>query len=117
MYCSVRPIIMCALPVGSCCERQRLPRHHSYGRLAPAPGLGCGGALGLDAFQQPAGGFVVGVLRHQFATEGFGQDALGQVVDTAFGRGDFGFQLVGEGEELFDAADYFGLFFDPWHWK
>ncbi len=64
----------------------------------------------MDACEQHAGRFVVGVLRHQFATEGFGQDALGQVVDTAFGRDDLGFELVSEGEELYDAADDFGLF-------
>ena len=53
--------------------------------LSATFGFGCGGALGLDAAEQHAGGFVARVLRHQFASKGFGQDALGQVVDTAFG--------------------------------
>ena len=72
--------------------------------------------MGSHALQQHAGRFVVGGLRHQFASEGFGQNALGQVVDTAFGRGDFYFQLVGEGKELFDAADDFGLFTTWWNY-
>jgi len=34
---------------------------------------------------------------------------LGQAVDAYLGGFDAGFELVGEGEELFDAADYLGL--------
>ncbi|KXJ32877.1 hypothetical protein AX284_10505 [Pseudomonas sp. HUK17] len=81
------------------------------GSLSTTPGLGRGGALGLDAFQQHAGRFVIRVLGHQFAAEGFGEDALGQTINAHLGGFDTGFELVGEGEELFDAADDFGLFF------
>ena len=87
------------------------------GRFFTTLGFGGGGALGFDACEQRAGRFVVWVLGYQFASKGFGEDALGEMVDTAFGRGDFGFQLVGEGEELFYAADYFGLFFLLWTLK
>ena len=34
------------------------------------------GSLGLDAFQELRGGLVVGVLRDQLATEGFGKNGL-----------------------------------------
>lgn len=34
------------------------------------------GSLGLDAFHKHRGGLVVGVLRDQLATEGFGEDGL-----------------------------------------
>lgn len=80
-------------------------------RLAAAFGFGRGGALGADTFQQHAGRFVGGVLWHQFAAERLGEQTLGQRVDALLGSGDLGFQLVGVGEELFDAADDFGLFF------
>ncbi|WP_172491630.1 hypothetical protein [Aquipseudomonas alcaligenes] len=75
--------------------------------------------MGPDAFEQQAGWFVVRVLGHQFATKGLGQDALGQAVDARLGRGDLGFQLVGKGEELLDAADDFGLLSCWWNrkWK
>lgn len=66
--------------------------------------------MSLYAIQQHANWFVVRVLRHQFATEGFGKDALSQMVDACLGGFDAGFDLFGEGEKLFDAADYFGLF-------
>ena len=73
-------------------------------------GLRRSGALGLDALQQHAGRFVVRVLRHQLAAERLGKDALGQAVDARLSGFDASFELVGEGEELFDAADDFGLF-------
>ena len=62
------------------------------------------GTLGADALQQHAGRFVVRILRHQLAPEGLGENAPGQRVDALLGGGDFRFELVGEGEELFDAA-------------
>jgi len=65
--------------------------------------------LGFDAFEQQAGRFVVGVLWDQLASEGFSQDAPGQVVDARLSGFDAGFELVGEGEQLFDAADDFDV--------
>ena len=46
-------------------------------------------------------------MRDQFASEGFGEDALGQAFDARPSDTDQGFQLIGEGEELPDAADQF----------
>ena len=58
---------------------------HPTGNLFPAARLtwraialrDAGGfAFAADAFQQHRGRFVVGILRDQFATEGFGEDGL-----------------------------------------
>ena len=50
-------------------------------------------------------------LGGEFAAEGLGQDRLGEMVDPGLGVLDPPFDLVGEGEELLDAANDFGLFF------
>lgn len=68
-----------------------------------------GGALGLDAIQQQVGWFVVRVLRHEIASECFGENALGQTVNTYSGVTDSGFQPFSEREQLVDATDYFSL--------
>ncbi|KRG78190.1 hypothetical protein ABB30_05655 [Stenotrophomonas ginsengisoli] len=47
--------------------------------------FGRGSALGLDALEQDAGGFVGRVLGYELATERLGQDALGQGMDAGAG--------------------------------
>ena len=71
-------------------------------------------ALGAYAFQQDFGGLVVGVLRHQFATEGFGECGGGEIFYLSAGGGVASFESVGKGEKGFDAADDFSLFFRWW---
>ena len=51
-------------------------------------------------------------LLSEFAPEGFGQDALGEVVDAGQGVVDLLLDAVGVGEELVYSADDFGLFVD-----
>ena len=78
------------------------------------------GALCLNTFQQRFGGVVAadefGVvlapLLGEFASEGFGEYGLGELVNAGLGVFDLLLDLVGVGEELFYAADYFGLFFE-----
>jgi len=57
----------------------------------------------------------IGVLRTpfggEFAAKGFGEDRLGQVIDSRLGVFDPLFDLVGVDEELFDTGDYLGLLF------
>ncbi len=85
-------------------------------------GSGCAfrrlSARGADALQQHGGGFVVGVLRHQLAAEGLGEQCGRQAFDLGAGGGVAGFEAVGVGEQGFDAADDFVLLFARWqrHW-
>jgi len=74
------------------------------GGLAPTLWLRGDVVLGADASQQHTCRLVVRILRHQLATERLGEDALGQRIDALFGGGEFGFELIGESEELLDAA-------------
>ena len=75
-----------------------------------------------DAFEQLGGGFVGAVFGagefgfggNEFAAKGFGEDGLGEGVDAFAGGFHAGFDAVGEGEELVDAADDFFLFGDGW---
>ncbi len=53
-------------------------------------------------------------LGGEFTAKGFGEDGLGEVIDARLGDLDPLFDLVGEGEELFDAVDDLGLFFQFW---
>jgi hypothetical protein len=78
-----------------------------------------GGAFGLNFFQQGGGAvFTADQIRvfstplgGQLAAEGLRQDRLGEAVDAGQGVVDLLFDGVGVGEELFDAADDFVLFF------
>ena len=79
----------------------------------PGPG-GLVRAGGADAFEQDAGGFVVGVLRHQFAAEGLGEQGRREAFDLGAGGDVAGLNAVGEGEQGFDAADDLGLFIKGW---
>ncbi len=47
----------------------------------------------------------------EFTMKGFGENGLGEVVDAGLGILELRFDLISEGEELFDAVDDFGLFF------
>lgn len=93
------------LPGGRCLKRF----YGSSNAFAAAFGFWRGSALGLDALEQDAGRFVGRVLGHELAAEGLGQDALGQRIDASAGIGQASFELVGEGEEPFDAANNFRL--------
>ena len=68
-----------------------------------------------DSLQQYTGRLIVRVLWHQFATEGFGENRWRQFLDFSAGGGAAGFEAVGIGEQRFDLADDFGLFFYGWH--
>lgn len=81
----LRKQIRGALLSGDDCALSRVIGPHGSGVFSAALGFGGDGALGFDAFEQRVGRFVVAGLRHPFASECLGQDALGQVVDTAFG--------------------------------
>jgi len=63
----------------------------------------------IEALEQFGGGFVVRVLRHQFAAESLGQQRGGQPVNGGLCLVETGFEAVGEGEEGFDSADDFLL--------
>ena len=69
----------------------------------------------LQALEQLAGWFVVRVLWHQFATEGFGQKSRGHALGGGLGRLKAGFEAVGEGEQNFDTAEDLGLLFHAWN--
>jgi hypothetical protein len=62
-----------------------------------------------NPFQQHACRFVARILGHQFATEGLGEEGWGEAIDDLAGGCEAGFELVGEGEEGFDAIDNFFL--------
>lgn len=64
-----------------------------------------------DPFQQHARRFVVGILGHQLAAEGLGQQRWGEAIDDLAGSGEAAFELVGEGEEVLGAADDLNLLF------
>jgi hypothetical protein len=51
-----------------------------------------------DPVEEGLGGFVVRVLRDQFAPEGFGEDGGLQPVEQRAGAGSFRFEAVGAGE-------------------
>ncbi len=63
-----------------------------------------------NTLEQYAGGFVVGVLRHPLAAEGFGENRERQLVDTGAGGVVAGFDVVGVDERFLDATDDCGLF-------
>ena len=67
-----------------------------------------------DPFQQHARRFVVGVLGHQLAAEGLGQQGWGEAIDDLAGGGEAGFELVGEGEEVFYTTNNLFLFSNAW---
>lgn len=62
---------------------------------------------GFQSFQRRARRFVVGALGDEFAAEGFGEGGGGQTLHRFPRGGEAGFDPVGEGEEVFDAADDF----------
>jgi hypothetical protein len=66
--------------------------------------------LRSEALQQHTGGFIVQVLRHQFASEGLGENSLIEMVDQLTGVGPFGCEPIDPGEGCVDAAKYFSLF-------
>ena len=49
------------------------------------------------------------VAEDQFATEGLGEDGLGEIVDVSFGFGVAGLDLVGQREQAFHSANDFLL--------
>ena len=67
-------------------------------------GLG-GGALGADALQQRRGGFVVGVLGHEFPGEGLLEDALAQPPGPLEAGTDHGLGLLDYREPPLDLGD------------
>lgn len=67
---------------------------------------------GPDAFKQYARRLVVGVLRHQFAAKGFGEQGGREAVDLST-RGDVaGFEAVGVGKQRVDPPYDLCLFSD-----
>ena len=62
-------------------------------------------ALGGDAFEQLAGGFVVRVLRDELAGEGVAEDGLAQRLRALQLRIEVGFEVVDDGELVFDGFD------------
>jgi hypothetical protein len=50
----------------------------------------------LDSFEQNRSGFVVRILRDEFAAEGFGEDRLRERLDVRFGFSVPRFNLVGQ---------------------
>lgn len=72
--------------------------------------LGGGFAFGADAFEEGAGGFVVGVLGDEFAGKGLFQDGLAEGLG-ALQRGvDLPLILLDGREVLFEDADDLALF-------
>ena len=70
----------------------RILRRRELSRSRPATfGLRGRGAGGGQAIEEFAGGLVVGVLRHQFAPEGLGEEGRGQLLDALAGGGVAGF--------------------------
>src|SRR5437870_4211599 len=63
-----------------------------------------------DAFQQNGSGFVVWVLRDEFAAEGFGEDRLRELLDVRFGFRVARYELIGQRKQRFYAAHDFVLF-------
>ena len=64
-----------------------------------------GGALGADALQQRRGGFVVGVLGHEFPGEGLLEDALAQPPGPLEAGTDHGLGLLDDREPPLDLGD------------
>ena len=60
-----------------------------------------------NSFQQNRRAFVVGVLRHEFAAEGFGENGLRELVNVRFRFAVTRFERVSGFEECFDAPDAF----------
>jgi hypothetical protein len=79
--------------------------------------LGCllfrflGVAWGFDPIEQYTGRLIVGVLGDECASEGFGEEGGSQSIDVLTGFLVLGFDPIDFGEEGFDAADDFVLFF------
>jgi hypothetical protein len=70
--------------------RMPLPAPISSHRL-----LACtSGALRPDPFQEHAGGFVIRVLRHEFAPECLGKDSSIEMVDELAGAGGLGGETI-----------------------
>lgn len=89
----------------------------SRGGLPARSGLGGFVAAGGEAFEEFAGGFVVGGLRHEFAPEGLGEQGGDELPDLSAGSSDAGFEAAGEGEEGFCAADDFVVILQQGDWK
>ena len=70
-----------------------------------------------DPLQQNARGFVVRVLGNELAAEGLGQQGWGEAIDDLAGGCEAGFELVGEGEEGFNAVNNFVLLFNTWTYE
>lgn len=66
---------------------------------------GTGGTVGGDAPEEFAGGFVGGVLRNELAGEGVAQDGLAQGLGCRELGVDLGFEVVDDGELVFDELD------------
>jgi hypothetical protein len=60
-------------------------------------------SLSANAFQQDRGRFIVGVLLHQFAPEGFGEDRLAE----AIGRASLRHYICGEDIRFLDGLSQF----------
>jgi len=61
--------------------------------------------LFFDAFEQNRGGFVVGVLGHELAAEGLGEDGLGELVYVGLGLEIAFLNTVGVLEDGLDIVD------------
>ena len=64
---------------------------------------GLGFAFGADAFEQHRRRLVVGVLRHQFTTEGFGEDGLVELIKSFDCRYNFLLKVIEIRESVLDA--------------
>ena len=60
--------------------------------------------------QQNTRRFIAGILGHQLAAEGLGQQGWGEAIDHLAGGCEAGFELVGEGEEVLSAGNDLRLF-------
>lgn len=84
----------------------------SRGGLPARSGLGGFVAAGGEAFEEFAGGFVVGGLRHEFAPEGLGEQGGDELPDLSAGSSDAGFEAAGEGEGAFARQTISSSFFN-----
>ena len=68
-------------------------------------------------FEQHGCRFIVWVLRHQFAAEGFGQERRCHLIDLGAGGLIARHQTVSVGKEEFDTADNCVLFSQRGNWR
>jgi hypothetical protein len=85
--------------------------------FSPPPAGLRGGPRRLDPRKHNAGGFIVGVLRHQFTPECFGEDCLVEMIGQLAGADGLRGEAVNPRKGVLNAADDCSLRSQVWDYN